>query len=162
MECYSYIVMAMYRLSAVEIMGIPLDEPQEISGGGAPAILRLMSLYSIEPELVKPMGPQDITPWYWEPPEHPYKYFVSSGKTGVVEIDLMPATDDAVSIEFRRRRAGLVAKRALDMSYRLPYDGESFVLAGSSPRYVGQACLHEAFLNLHSQVPGYEMGSEQA
>jgi hypothetical protein len=115
---YNIVIMAVVRYSATDIFGIPLDNPEAMTG--LETLVELMEAYSIEPREVKNREPIDITPYFWQKPN--FRYWLSSPKRGRAQVDLMPVRTIYIPEPAR----------------------STAIIGGGSPRFAGELCLYEA------------------
>ncbi|HEX8226413.1 MAG TPA: hypothetical protein VF572_00935 [Candidatus Saccharimonadales bacterium] len=141
--------MAIYRLSAIERLGVPLDDLKEI-GGGPQAIHRFMSRFDIEPVLVAETDLEDVTPFYWTSAETDFRYLLTARKAGEVVVDVMPYDEVFLTstVDMLAADTTIVMGRPQKMTYELPQRQRGFVIAGASSEYPGKFCIHEAFVDL--------------
>lgn len=141
--------MPIHRYSAVEVFGVPIEDPERLAREALPGIRRLLESYNVEPQLVQPTDPVDISPPYWQAPKTKFRYFLESQTAGAATIRMMPVYSDSMAASVSNIGGFQVLRPEAQRSYRLPEDQEAFIIAGpGSPRFIGKICIHEAFVNL--------------
>lgn len=131
--------MRIYRYSAVNMFGIPLDNPEKITQEDG--LVKILDSYGIEPEPV-PSDPTNITPYYWK--NNNLVYFTSrADPDGPVVIDLLPKHADVEAYLMGRVGPAVVVASGI-RRIEIPTDQDSMAIIGAgSPRFAGQLCLHE-------------------
>ena len=139
--------MPVYRMSAVERYGIPIDDLKQLSGG-AQAIGEFMARHAVEPVLVQESEAIDVTPPYLLPRHTHFMYYLSSQKRGEAVIELLPLELDIDDLHSPIPEFTYIGGQAPNYTYMLPQLKKAIVICGPSPAYDGVECLHEAFLEL--------------
>jgi hypothetical protein len=139
--------MAVHRLSALEIFGIPVDTTADLVKD-IPGHVQLYRRYGVEPVLVEPTEPTDVTPYYWDEVKKLVRFMLSSSRRGEAVIDVMPMVDDLTMLGYMANQSMIAAHLTRQRTVRLPQDQPSLVLMGTSPRYPDKKCLVESFVDL--------------
>jgi len=133
--------MRIERYSATAMFGVPVDNPANLR---EPAdLLRLFGAYDITGQ---PIATEltDITPYYWQQPQ--FRYLMSrASANGPVEVDFMPTTDRSEMYLTGIFDEPTLAVQGLRRMV-IPTMEPMVVIAGGSPRFVGQVCVHEAIV----------------
>jgi hypothetical protein len=135
--------MHVFRYSAVEIFGIAIDSPKQLHPMRA---LDLMNGYSVDPVEV-PVETRDITPYYFR--NNKFRYFLSRERPdGPAAVELMPVHHDSEYVSTTVIGDTLIFEREPVRTLEIPTQLPGFMLVGSSPRFAGQACLHELIVGI--------------
>ncbi len=133
--------MGIYRYSAIETFGIPLTERDiKTLGDDGDGIFKFLDANDLEPQAVT-TEPTDITPYYWA--KNNMIYIASlAHPEGPAVVDLLPKYTDVES--YLMGRVGNIAVTFPGVRHiRVPTDQRTMIIAGGSPRFEGEICLHE-------------------
>jgi hypothetical protein len=140
--------MSIYRFSATEMFGVPIDAGSEIlknTRAGAGLVVQLMGQYSIEGALVQDKGPTNITPPYWR--KNNMEYLMTLEDSGVATVHLMPKHADTETVDINI--TPFVTSVGIGIrTVQITPEQPAFILVGNSPRFEEPYCLHEAVVSL--------------
>jgi hypothetical protein len=128
------------RFSAVEIFGVPMDNPEDMTD--VEKIVRLMGAYGIRgtevtTELI------DITPYYWT--KNVFRYYLSrESEDSQAVIDIMPRYHDSTAyLVTSIDQDTLIGLRTPKRTIKIPTEQPALGVVGPSPRYLDHICIHE-------------------
>jgi hypothetical protein len=139
--------MNVLRFSAVETFGVPVDSGQQVET--PQKTIELMRQYSAHEEEI-PADRTDITPYYWE--NNSMRYFLSSlGATGLAVVEMQPKHEfaSAIGVSYSLE-TGPTMREMEPSTLVIPEDMALFAMAGNSPRFTGQICIHELIVDMEA------------
>jgi hypothetical protein len=136
---YNNYLMNFRRYSAIDMFGVPLEDTKHLNG--RTDLIELMDQYGIEPQAVS-SGPLDITPYYWR--KNNFRYMMSlPHPEGPIVVDLLPVYEDSEAYLVGEIAHGVGISIPGTRHIEIPTTDETLVIAGGSPRFAGQLCMHE-------------------
>ena len=133
--------MGLYRYSAIGTFGIPLTEGNiKTLGDDSDGLFKILDANDLEPQAV-PTEPTDITPYYWD--KNNMIYIASlAHPEGPAVVDLLPKYTNVES--YLMGKIGGIAVTIPGIRHiKVPTDQRAMIIAGGSPRFEGEICLHE-------------------